>query len=281
MPINDDLPFSPTPDGNATASALFQAIVFDTMIRLNVAKPATVVSWAPPQPGKLPATVRVTIDFKYARSINNASEIQAGELLVTETAGLRAVGTWAALPTVPVVQFGSPTFCWRGAIPAGTTGLLVFMDAAIDQWKSSGGPLDPALANKHNINDAVFLPTLYHGSNAPTIDPLVDIIGPDDGSAGLEIATGTDKSIKVFTDGPQANLDAATAVKLGDALTATLGVARLSDDVAPTADMTAFMSAVVTALTTIAAAVPVVIVPPIPPATIGVISSASTKVQAE
>lgn len=280
MPISDDMPFSPTPNGNASAGAFFQAVVFDVLMRLNVAKPATVVKWSPPVQGQLPACVDLQIDFKRVRAIDNVGDLLAGETLSVETAGLRAVGLWPVIPNVPVVQWGPPSFQWRGAVPVGTTGVLLLADAVLDQWKSRGGPLDPGLPERHGLNCGIFFPTLYHGANTPTIDPLVDVLGPNDGSAGFEIATGTDKSVRVFTTGPNATIDASALVDLGAG--ASLGVARLTDDVTATADMATFMAQVVTALTTIAAAVPVAIVPPVPPGgPIGTISSASSKVRAE
>jgi hypothetical protein len=98
------------------------------------------------------------------------------------------------------------------------SGLLLFADAILDQWKTSGGPVDPALYERHSLNCGIFIPTLYHGKNTPNVDPLVDHLGPNDGTAGLEIATGTDKSIRLYTDGPNANVDAAAFVQLGGSL---------------------------------------------------------------
>lgn len=215
MPISDDMDWSPSPDGNASPSSLYQAIVFDVLMRCNVCKPATVQAWSPPVAGKLPAVVTVRVDFKYARAIDNESDLRTGETLSQETAGLRAVGTWVPIPNVPVLAMGSSSFGWRGAVPVGTTGMLVFADSILDQWKTSGGPVDPALYERHSLNCGIFIPTLYHGGNTPTIDPLVDVLGPNDGTAGFEIATGTDKSIRLFTDGPNATIDAATLIKLG------------------------------------------------------------------
>jgi hypothetical protein len=271
MPIGDDLPFSPDPTGKATPSDLMQAAVFDVLMRLNVARPCTVEKWSPPVPGQLPATVDVKSDFKYVRSIDHEDDANtaAGEVVSTETAGLRAVGVWPTLIRVPIMQWGPPTFNWRGQIPVGTTGLLIIADRCLDQWKVSGGPLDPATMDKHDI---------YHGHNSPTIDPLVDILGPDNGSAGFEIATGSDKSIRMFTDGPNATVDALTLIKLGAA--AALGVARLNDPVSPNAAMTTFMTQVVAAFTVINGIIPVSI--PVPPVgAFGSISTASTKVKAE
>jgi hypothetical protein len=278
MPISDDMPWSPSPDGNASPSSLYQAIVFDILMRCNVCKPATVQAWSPPVLGQLPAVVAVQIDFKYTRAIDNASDLKNGETLSTESAGLRAVGTWVPIPNVPVLAFGSPSFGWRGAVPVGTTGLLLFADTILDQWKNSGGPVDPAMYERHSLNCGIFIPTLYHGRNTPTIDPLVDVLGPNDGTAGFEIATGTDKSVRLFTDGPNATIDAATLVKLGAG--ALRGVGRLGDAVSPNADMILFMSQIVTAFTAINLIIPISV--PVPPAgAFGMLSEASAKVKAE
>ena len=252
MPISDDMPFSPSPDGNASPGSLFDAIVFDVLMRCNVCKPATVQAWSPPVPGTLPAVVTVRIDFKYARAIDVEADLRPGEALSVESAGLRAVGTWVPIPNVPVVAFGTSTFGHRGAVPVGTTGLLLFADAILDQWKTSGGPVDPALYERHSLNCGIFIPTLYHGKNTPTVDPLVDHLGPNDGTAGLEIATGTDKSIRLYTEGPNANVDAAAFVQLGDPLGVLLAVARQTDNVAAKAAMIAWASIVETAINVLA-----------------------------
>lgn len=279
MPISDDMHFSPSPDGRASPSDLFQAIVFDVLMRCNVAKPATVLAWAPPIPGKLPATVSVQIDFMYARAIDNMTDLQPGETLSIESAGLRAIGMFPPLPNVPVVQWGPPSFQWRGAIPVGTTGLVVFTDSVLDQWKSRGGPLDPALYERHSLNCGVFMPTLYHGANTPTINPAVDVLGPNDDSAGLEIATASDKSIRMFTTGATANVDAATAVQLGNPMGPLLGVARQTDKTSADTAMAVWIGQVQAVCT--AAAALLGMSPPTPPTDFGYVSTSSAKVQAQ
>jgi hypothetical protein len=280
VPRHSDLPFAPQPGRGADENDIFAAIVYHVFTTLRVMIPATVTAWNPAVPGSLPATVEVELDFLRARAIDNESEVQTskGETLSREPAGLKAVGPWPRFVRVPIVYAGGPSFGIRGPIDVGTTGLYIIADRCIDQWLNTGGPLDPAVAVKHDINDGFFVASAYSGANSPTIPTDVHRLGRDDGSAGFELSIA-DSSIRVFTDGPTTSVDAATNVKLGEL--ATRGVARLSDDVAASAAMTTFMTQVVTALTTIAAAVPVVIVPPVPPATIGAISTSSTKVQSE
>jgi hypothetical protein len=115
-----------------------------------------------------------------------------------------------------------------------------------------------------------------------SVDATKNVMGPEDGSAGFEIddvEAPNLPGIAMRTTGDTATVESAVSVLLGAA--ATLGVARLTDDVAASGAMVTFMNAVVAALNTIAAAVPVVIFPPVPPTTIGQISEASTKVKAE
>lgn len=286
MPINDDMEFSPSPDGNASPTDLVAAIVFDLLIRLKVAEPAKVVKWRAPKQGNvddaLGPRVDVKLSFKYARAIDNEGDLKQGEQLSRETAGLRAVGEWPTLPNLPVVTWGSPRFGHRGKIPEGTTGVVLFMDKLMDQWKNTGGPIDPGVHEPHSLNNGVFIPTLYHGRNSPPIDENVDVIGPEDGSAGLELNADS-KDLRLFTSGSTATVDAATAVDLGAG--ATLGVARLNDDVSAKAAMTTWALVVETFINTIA---PGTITPANSFATtvaaangFGSISSASAKVKAE
>lgn len=290
MPNYDDLPFAPLPGRGANPDQYWQALVYHVFTTLRVGQPATVVAWNPAVPAKqLPATVDVRMDFEQIRAINNAEEVQAdrGERLVTQKTGLLAVAPRPVFRNRPYVVTGvGPAFSMRGPIAAGTTGLYIVVDRCIDQWINKGGPLDPADAAKHDLNDGFFLPLVYHGNNTPNIPTDVHQLGPDDGNAGLEIATGSastpgNRSMRLYTDGPNMTIDAATLIKLG--ANAVQGVARLSDDVSPKAAMTAWALVVETFINGIA---PGTFTPANSFAgtvanAFGVISSASTKVQAE
>jgi hypothetical protein len=220
MPRHTDLPFSAQPGRGADESDLFASIVYHVMTTLRVCIPATVKVWSPDVPGSLPATVEIELDFLRARAIDNDAEVQTakGETLSNEPAGKKAVGPWPRFVRVPIVYPGGPSFGIRGPIDVGTTGLYIIADRCIDQWLNTGGPLDPAVAVKHDINDGIFLPSVYSGANSPEIPTDVHRLGRDDGSAGVEIAIA-DKSIRVFTDGPNATIDAATLIKLGELAT--------------------------------------------------------------
>jgi hypothetical protein len=140
----------------------------------------------------------------------------------------------------------------------GDTGELIIQDRSLSEWRSKGIPVDPVDNWTHNRGDAVFHPGLH-----PDTNPL----------------PLTDQTATVLEGPPLAG------VKLGRA--AALGVARLSDDVAPAVDMATWIAqvtAAVSALATYVNAIAPGTVPPItttPGASIGVISSASTKVQSE
>lgn len=253
MPRHSDLPFSPTPGRGTSESEFFAAIEYNVKTLLRVCIPATVKAWSPAVPGSLPATVDVELDFLRARAIDNEAETltSSGETTSNEPAGKKAVGPWPRFVRVPIAYPGGPSFGIRGPIDIGTTGLYIIADRCIDQWKNTGGPLDPATADKHDINDGFFVPTVYHGANSPTIPQDVHRLGRDDGSAGVEIAIA-DKSIRVFTDGPNANVDAAALVQLGDPLAPLLAVARQTDDVAAKAAITAWALVVETAINVLA-----------------------------
>jgi hypothetical protein len=248
MPRHEDLPFSPLPGRGASESDLFDAIIYQVFTLLRVAIPATVKAWSPAVPGTLPATVDIELDFLRARAIDNESEVQTskGEVFVDETAGPKAVGPWPRFVRVPIVYPGGPSFGIRGPIDVGTTGLYIIADRCIDQWLNTGGPLDPAVAVKHDINDGFFLAgSAYHGRNSPPIPTDVHRLGRDDGSAGFELSI-EDASIRMYTDGPTATVDALTNILLGPA--AVLGVARLTDPVGPSLAMSAWASMIEAAI---------------------------------
>ena len=196
-----------------------QAIEFNVFTRLRVCIPATVVTWSPAVPGTLPATVDLLLDFKRVRAIDNPAEVRAdqGEVLVPTATGLLAVAVRPFYRQKPIVYASAgPAFSMRGPIAPGTTGLYIIADRCIDQWINMGGPVDPATADKHDLNDGFFLPLVYHGLNTVVIPQDKHQLGPDDGTAGLEIAIA-DKSIAVKTEGPTATIDAATLINIGAA----------------------------------------------------------------
>ena len=134
-------------------------------------------------------------------------------------------------------------------------GELHVNDRSIQKWLLSGTQDDPERMWTHALSESVFYP-------APL--PAPNKLPPTDLTAHV-------------IEGP--------LVKLG--YQAVLGNARFGDDVAPSADMIAWMNSVTTAVTQIAAilnaAAPGSVTPPTLPPTvkIGSISSASSKVLSE
>lgn len=227
----------------------------------------------PPTPHAIPAKPRLG-DLHRASERNTALDLnthkpatviafnpadQTARVRVDSVAVLIDPQTGAELPqkaaeiTVPVVFPGDADAYLTWPIGPGTTGTLHVHDRDLAAWLDRPTPdaVVPLTRDTHAVHDAEFVP-------------------------GLPDAQGR---IPVPVDLTAIVLHHSTGIKLGRA--AMLGVARLTDDVAPSTNMTAYMAAVVAALNTIAAAVPVVIVPPVPPALVGEIASASTKVKAE
>ena len=172
--------------------------------------------------------------------------------------------------TLPPVQLEDLPVAW----PRTSSGYLTFplnpgdkgevhiQDRNLGQWIQLGQASDPVSAITHSLSDGVFHPNIY-----PNSEPLPP----------------TDQGATVL-DGDQ-------EIKLGRL--AALGVARLTDKTSSDASMTAWIASVNAAIIAIATILqapppgtPVVtvtgaIVPPIPPADFGIITTASQKVKAE
>jgi hypothetical protein len=286
MALYDDSVISPTPGIGTTTAELCKLIERNVMIALRVGMPATVLVWRPPVaagPMSKPAMVDVQPHFIEVIGMNSVDELTP-ELAAVGWIPTMERGTWVRKRQLPMIRnrpvhYPGPAgmYC-RGPLKPGETGWLKFADRSLDKWIQLGIPVDPTFMQYHDLTDAVFEPGLRAGATSLLVDSAKFTIGSEDDAAGFDIDDAT-RDITLRTTGPNATVEALTQISLG--IGAALGVARQTDSVAPTGDMTNFMAAVTTALTTIAAAVPVVIVPPIPPATIGTISTASTKVKAE
>lgn len=281
MPRYDDTPFASLPGRGADENQLWQAMVFHIFTTMRVCQPATVVLWTPPVPGTRPATVDLLLDFMRVRAIDNPLEVRVDQLekLVTTSTGLLAVGPRPMYRAKPyLVPSAGGAFSMRGPIAPGTTGLYIVADRCIDQWINLGGPVDPATADKHDLNDGFFVPLVYHGVNTAVISPDAHQLGPDDGTAAFEIAVA-DKSMRAWTSGPTVNVDAATQVSLGNPLGPLVPVARVGDTTVPDVQTAAWLISAQTILTAAAAFLGL----PAPPVRTdwGVIDSGSAKVVSE
>jgi hypothetical protein len=281
MSTSDNSSLQATPGGITTAGMLARAIVQRSQITTNVAMPGIVTAWYPPVSAgseSKPAMVDVRPDFKYARAIDvDDSAAPTEEVRDDPTRGKVAVGTLPTIPNVPVCYLGPGGMQVRGPIEVGECGLIVFCDRDLDDWIQDGGPAEPVMHNaRHSLNNAIFIPGLRYGTVAEAVDPLLYFVGFEDQTAGMSLHATT-KDLRLFTDGANAEIDAATSIKLGAG--AALGVARETDKTSSDTSMTIFIAAVATQSAVLAglgfglAATP--------PSDFGFISTSSAKVTAE
>jgi len=89
------------------------------------------------------------------------------------------------LPTVPIAWPRSGGFFVHMPIERGDTGLLVFTDFPIDQWRAKGGnkPVDPLDLRTHSLTSPVFYPGLHDSKNPiGAVNSTDMILGKDGGS---------------------------------------------------------------------------------------------------
>lgn len=113
--------------------------------------------------------------------------------------------TQETLPVIPAVPISWPRgggFFVTMPIETGDTGLIVFCDRSIDQWRAKGGstPADPLDIRSHSLDGAVFVPGLHDSQNA-LADAHADnmVIGQDGGiqihvKPGGEIHLGSENA---------------------------------------------------------------------------------------
>ena len=168
------------------------------------------------------------------------------------------------LERIPVLIPCGGGFAMDFDLEVGEEVLLLVCDRAISEWKIQGGIVSQQIVHMHALSDAVAIPGLYSQARPQLQTPGVGTLylGSSDGDPPwMRLATVPTAAVTVE----------APAIALG--ATASLGVARLTDSVAPSVSMATWMGAVVTALTGLGAS------PGLPPTTIGAISSASTVVR--
>lgn len=98
--------------------------------------------------------------------------------------GKRVTERRPLIPNVPVVFPGGGGFRFTFPLRADDPVLLVFADAALDRWLSSGREVDPEDERRHDLSDAIAIPGL-RSSNAPWLglDAAGGVIGQDGGLA--------------------------------------------------------------------------------------------------
>lgn len=78
-----------------------------------------------------------------------------------------AVESLPELLSVPVSALRAGQFVIRVPVAPGTTGLVIFTEAAISEWRALGREASPADIGRHTLSGAVFLPVLV-----PALDAL-------------------------------------------------------------------------------------------------------------
>lgn len=117
----------------------------------------------------LPATVTL---FNIALQTVNV-ELGVRRILETET-GDQVSEDLPALQNIPVAQPRTNDFYVSFPIAEGDTGMVLFSEAAIDQWRSKGGVTSPGDNRRHSLTGGVFVPGLV-----TTTNPLVPITEAD------------------------------------------------------------------------------------------------------
>ena len=86
------------------------------------------------------------------------------------------------IPAVPVAFPSAGPWVLKFPIPVGSTGLLLFSEYGIDQWRASALDGDPGDTRRHGLAGAVFLPGLRTRAGAISdANPDALVIGRDDG----------------------------------------------------------------------------------------------------
>jgi hypothetical protein len=241
----DDSNLAPIPGRGQTIGNFARSIIQETLIRLRVGMPATVKAWRAPVPGVSPALVDVQPAFIFSIAINTPEELPEGYTLSEHGGALYGQKALPVIPDCPIVYPSGGGAMLRGPLEVGSEGYILIPDRSLDTWTSTGGEVDPVLVQYHDLSDAVFVPGLRSGATAQNIPTDRTTLGPEDDSAGLDFAK-LDGSVTLRTDGPQLTLEAAATILLGDG--ATLGVARFSDSVDPSAAMAAWATAIEAAI---------------------------------
>lgn len=89
---------------------------------------------------------------------------------------------------VPVQFMRSPSFTLTFPIPVGTTGLLVFCERDIGQWRYTGQSGSPGDQRCHSLAGAVFFPTMAPNSEVSAVSAANVVLEPK-GSAIVQVGS--------------------------------------------------------------------------------------------
>ena len=154
-----------TPAQGAGLVKLIDQRIRSAMLDLRVAAPGTVSGPYDP----VTQTVPVTVGFLRVASteaLGQEVEIpEPPELIPAARVAIAQGSLHSDQPPIPIV---------------GDTGLLIFVDRALDMWIRAplGAPVDPVNSRTHNVADAVFIPGLSPLAlvSTPAANPLARTI---------------------------------------------------------------------------------------------------------
>ncbi len=89
---------------------------------------------------------------------------------VTGADGERDVERLPIISDVPVMFLGAGVFRITFPIAAGDTVLLIFSEASLDKWLSTGGDVDPLDDRRFHLSDAIAIPGLRSRPQATPVD---------------------------------------------------------------------------------------------------------------
>lgn len=156
------------PSRSPTLSEVFQTAIDSALDSVHTAIPAKVTRY---NASKQQADVQPLIKQAY--------EDEFGD---------RQVASLPVVTNCPVQFPGGGGFTLIYPLSEGDTGLLVFSQASIDKWLSTGGTVDPDIDHRHALTDGIFIPGVNPFSS-PRSDGPSDkmIVGRDNNSVQIQI----------------------------------------------------------------------------------------------
>lgn len=91
------------------------------------------------------------------------------------------------VPSVPVAFPAAGPWILKFPVPVGSTGLLLFSEYGIDQWRASALDGDPGDTRRHGLAGAIFLPGLRTRTGAIADDNADDLVLGRDGGFLLAV----------------------------------------------------------------------------------------------
>jgi hypothetical protein len=140
------------------------------------------------------ADVRVALPGKVTRVDSAKGLVDVKPLLqgwILNDKNQRVPVSHPVVPGVPVVWSGGGGFRATFPVAVNDTVLLIFADRSMDRWKSLDGEVDPQSFNSHGLADAIAIPGLRSFAN-PLLSNPTDraTFGRDSGTSRIEVLNG-------------------------------------------------------------------------------------------